>query len=184
MYATYADPNEKYFSWDTDEIPFVVDNSATAIIRNERRLFQWHLTITRVTIETADGVSTKTKLVGICRLVLTDNKNINYTYDVPGSVLDPATPIIVLGVPTPVTFFEDNAKAGSTYDDDGTTIKSGATRSYFICDHGKHERHFMHGSSVMPELHLYVGNEYFNAFCTRIQNILRDKVHYTFSSAY
>ena len=84
MYATAADPNEKAFSWDTYGMPFVVNNSATAIISNERRLFHAHLTPTRVTLEIADGVSTKTQLVGICRLVLTDNKNENYTYDVPG----------------------------------------------------------------------------------------------------
>ena len=65
MYATAADPNEKTFSWDTDGIPFVVDYSETAIISNERRLLHGHLTPTRVTLETADGVGTKTQVVGI-----------------------------------------------------------------------------------------------------------------------
>ena len=60
MYATAADPNEKTFSWDTDRIPFVVDNSATSIISNKRRIFHGHLNPTRVTLKTADGVSTKT----------------------------------------------------------------------------------------------------------------------------
>ena len=36
----------------------------------------------------------------------------------------------------------------------------------------------------MTELHLYVGHGYFNAFCTCIHKLLRDKVHYAFSSAY
>ena len=54
MYAKAADPNEKTFSWDRDGIPFVVDNSATAIISNERRLFHGHHTPTRVTLEIAD----------------------------------------------------------------------------------------------------------------------------------
>ena len=71
MYATAAYPNDEDLSWDTYGILFVVDNSATAIISKERRLFQGHLTPTRVTLETADGVSTKTQLVGILRLVLT-----------------------------------------------------------------------------------------------------------------
>ena len=84
MYATAADPNAKAFSWDKYGIPFVVDNSATFIIRNERRLFHGNLTPTRIMLETADRVSTKTHLVGIFRLVLTDNKNENYSYDVPG----------------------------------------------------------------------------------------------------
>ena len=57
MYATAADPNEKAFSWDTYGIPFVVDNSATDIISNERILYHGHLTPTRVTLETADGVA-------------------------------------------------------------------------------------------------------------------------------
>ena len=77
MYATDADPNEKALSWDTYGIPFVVDNSATAIISNKRRLLHGHLTPTRVTLETSHGVSNKTQLVGICRLVLNDKNNIN-----------------------------------------------------------------------------------------------------------
>ena len=64
MYATAADPNKKAFSWDTDGIPFVVDNSATAIIRNKRRLFHGHLTPTGVMLEKADGFITKTQLIG------------------------------------------------------------------------------------------------------------------------
>ena len=101
-----------------------------------------------------------------------------------GCVFDPATPISILGVPALGTFFDDNANAGSPYDEDGTTMKSGATRTHFIWDHSKHEQHFMHGSSLMPELHLYVGHGYFNTFCTRIDKLLRDKVHYAFLSAH
>ena len=36
----------------------------------------------------------------------------------------------------------------------------------------------------MPDIHLYVGHGYFNEFCTCIHKLLRDKVHYEFSSAY
>ena len=99
-------------------------------------------------------------------------------------MFDPATPINIVGFPALGMFFGDNDNASSPYDEDGTTIKSGATRSHFIWDHGKHERHFMHVSSLMPELNLYVGHGYFNVFCTRIHKLLRDKVHYAFSSAY
>ena len=90
----------------------------------------------------------------------------------PGYVFDPATTINILGVPALGMFFGNNANAGSPYNEDGTTIKLGATRSHFIWDHGKHERHFMHGYSLMPELHLYVGHGYLNAFCTRIHKLL------------
>ena len=102
----------------------------------------------------------------------------------PGCVFDPDIPINILGLPALGTFFGDNVKASSPYNEGVPTIKSGATRSHFIWDHGKHERHFMNCSRLMPELHIYVGHGYFNAFCTCIHELLRDKVHYAFSSAY
>ena len=49
-----------------------------------------------------------------------------------GCVFDPATPINILGVPALGTFFGDNANAGSPYDGDITTRKSGATRTNFF----------------------------------------------------
>ena len=142
------------------------------------------LTPSAVSSVTLVGVSTRTQLVGIFRLVLTDNENKYHTYDVPGCVFDPATPVNILGVPALGTFFGDHADASNPYDEDGTTIKSGATRSHFVWDNGRHERHFMHGSSRMPELLLYVGHGYFNALCTCIHKLLSDRVHHAFSSAY
>ena len=70
-----ADPPDEPFSWDTDGISFIIDNSATAIISNVRKLFTLPLKPTRVTMETADGIITHTKLVGSLRLVLTDDSN-------------------------------------------------------------------------------------------------------------
>ena len=164
------------FTWDTDGIPFIIDNSATAIISNMRKLFTGPLVPTKVTLETAEGGSTRTKLVGSICLVLTDNSNHNHVYIVPGCVYDPGSPLNILGVPALGTFFEDCADTSDMLASDGTIIKSGATRSHFVWDHGKHERHFIHGISQMPELLLYVGNAYFNAFCTCVHNMLSDKV--------
>ena len=45
--------NEDSFLWDTDVIPFVIDNSATSIISSQRRLFTGPLIPTAVTLETA-----------------------------------------------------------------------------------------------------------------------------------
>ena len=50
--------------------------------------------------------------------------------------------------------------------------------------HGKHERHFIHGPSQLTELILFVGQGFFNDFCTRVHKLLGDKVHYAFLSAY
>ena len=89
-----------------------------------------------------------------------------------------------MGVPVLGSFFGDSADASNMLVADGTNIKSGANKSNSVWDHGKHEWHFLHGSSQMPGLFIYVGNGYFNAFCTRVHKILSDKVHYAFSSAY
>ena len=145
VFATDSDPSESPFSWDTDGIPFIIDNSATAIISNERRFFKGSLVTTKVTLETAEGISTDTKLVGSIRLVLTDNSNENHVYIVPGCVYQPGSPLNILGVPALGKFLGDCADASDLLASDGTTIKSGATKSHFVWDHGKHERHFLHG---------------------------------------
>ncbi|KAL7532041.1 hypothetical protein ACHAXR_004390 [Thalassiosira sp. AJA248-18] len=183
MYATKTTASdENAFSWDTDGIPFVIDNSATGIISNVRKLFVGPLVPTRVTLETAEGLTTKTKFVGTMRLVLTDDSNQNHTYDIKDCVYDPDSPINILGVPFLGKYFGD--QSSDLYEMDGTSVCSGSTKSHLIWDHGKHERHFMHGSSELPELYLYVGTGYFTAFTTRVHKFLGDKVHYAFSSAF
>ena len=65
MFAANASPPDRNaISWDTDGIAFVIDNSATGIICNMRKLFTRPLVLTRVTLETAEGLITKTKFVG------------------------------------------------------------------------------------------------------------------------
>ena len=42
----------------------------------------------------------------------------------------------------------------------------------------------MHSSIQIPELNVFVGNGYYNYFCTCIHKFLKYKVHYAFFSAY
>ena len=98
-------------------------------------------------LETAEGISTETKLVGPIRLVLKDNSNHSYVYIFPGCVYDPDTLLNILGIPALGSFFGDIADVSDVLVPDDTNIKSGATKSNFIWDHGKNERHFLHGSS-------------------------------------
>ena len=184
VFATKKDSDENAFSWDSDGIPFVIDNSATGIISNVRKLFVGPLTPTRVTLQTAEGLKTKLKYVGVMRLVLTDNANKHHTYDIPNCVFDPESPINICGIPFLGEFFGDQAKNSCITSEDGTRVTSGSTKSHFVWDHGKHERHFFHGSSRLPELYLYVGHGYFNAFCTRVRKYMDDKVLFAFSSAF
>ena len=145
VFTSNTNPSEALFSWDNDGIPFIFDNSAIAIIINERKLFTGPLVTTKATLETSEGVSTKTKLVGPISLVLTDNSNQNHVYIVPGFFYDPDTPLNILGVPSFGSFFVDSADARDMLSANGTNIKSGATKSHFVWDHGKQEQHFLHG---------------------------------------
>ena len=89
-----------------------------------------------MTLEMAEGLTTKTKFAGTMRLVLTDNANANHTYKVPGCVFDPDSPINIIGVPFLGKFFGDQSDA--LHEMDGTTVCSGSTKSRFIWDHGRH----------------------------------------------
>ena len=89
VFAADAGEGESPFSWDTDGIPFIVDNAATSIIRSKRKLFTGNLSPMSITLETAKGMSVSTKLVGVLRLVLTEDSNKHHIYDVTGCVYDP-----------------------------------------------------------------------------------------------
>ena len=82
--TTGANSHDEPLSGDTDGILFIIDNLATAIISNVHKLFPGSLKPTRVTTETADSISTHTKLVGSLRLILTDNSNRTHVYTIPG----------------------------------------------------------------------------------------------------
>ena len=83
VHTINANSPDESFSWDTDDISFIIDNLATARISNVRKLFTGPLKPTRITMETADGISTYTKLVVSLRLVLTDDSNRNHVYTIP-----------------------------------------------------------------------------------------------------
>ena len=118
------------------------------------------------------------------RLVLTDQTNEHHAYKIPGCIFDPKSPINISGIPPLGKYFNDSTDVHKSFDNNGTTIKSVATKSNFVWDHGRHERQFMHSSSHMPELHLLVVHGYYNALCHCIHNFLKDKLHYAFSSSY
>ncbi len=168
--------------FDTDGITFVMDNSATCIICNDQTQFIGNLQYQQSEISTsqATGVS---EYVGTIRLHLIDDSGQTFQYDIPGAVYDPNSPFNICGIPYLGKFFGKNDPIPSL-DDDGTKITSSASRSHLVWDHGKHERHFSHGSRRLPELTLSTGYKYFSSFCTRVRRTYYDHVHFAFSSAH
>ena len=74
-------------------------------------MFTGPLTTMIVTLETSEGLTTTTKLVGALRLVLTADSNKHHTYSIPGCVYDPESLLKILRVP-----------ALGVYSDNGTDI--------------------------------------------------------------
>ena len=88
-----------------------------------------------------------------------------FLHKTPQRIYDPKIPLNIIGVPALGTFFGDNTDVHSPLTEDGTTVKSSA-KSHFVWDHGNHERHFIHVSTQLPEITLYVGHGYSNDFFT------------------
>ena len=151
-------PDGNPFSWGIDGFPFQVKNSYIEIISNELKLFTGQFTPTTITPETAEGLTTKTNLVGAIWLVITNDRSEHHVYTIPGFVFDSEIPINILYIPTFKTLFGYNADVHNPLAEDSTTIKLSATKSHFLWYHGKHKRHFMHGSSKILELYLYVSH--------------------------
>ena len=110
-FATADDHSNDSFSWDTDGIPFVIDNSVTAIIFSQRRLFTGPLVPTSETLEISEGLTPATKHFGTTKLILTDKNNNHHSYVIPHCVFDTNTPVNILGVTEIGTFFGDNTDA-------------------------------------------------------------------------
>ena len=106
----------------------MIDNYVTAIIRSKRILLPGPLIPTSVTLETVEGLTNTTKLVGSMKLILNDDANKHNLYIIPCCVFYPNTPINILGVTALGTFFVDNGDATDPLAEYGTTIKSGSAK--------------------------------------------------------
>ncbi len=123
------------------------------------------------------------KLVGTTCLVLKDDAGKTWLYDIPDVVYDPELPYSLLGIPFLGKYFDRNDEANKF--NKQTWIQSALTSSPFQWDHGKHQRHFKHGNTYLPESLTNEGETYFAAFCTLcISKFVNDKINYAFSLAF
>ena len=143
----YQQPNS--FSVDTDGVYFIIDNSANGGICNIKSMFVVVFERHRVTLVTAYGRTTTKKLVGTIRLVLKDDEGKTWSYDIPDVVYDPESSYGLLGIPFLGKYVARNDEANDF--DKTTWIQSASATSLFQWDHGKHQQHFKHGSSYLPE---------------------------------
>jgi hypothetical protein len=112
-------------TFDTDGIPFIVDNSATCIITNERSIFVGNLSSVNVKVDTIEATQTRQRYEGTIRLKLVDDSSVAHSYDIPGAIYDPTSQFNLLGLPKLADFFKDkDYLPGDDVDSDGTTVKS------------------------------------------------------------
>jgi hypothetical protein len=175
----YQQPNS--FSIDTDGGYLIIVNSANGGICNIKSMFVGDFERHIVTLVTAYGRTTTVKLAGTMRLVLKNDKGKTCSYDIPDVVYDPELSYSLLGIPFLGKYFARIDEANEF--DEQTWIQSTLT-SLFQWDHGKHQQHFKHGNTYLPELQTNEGETYFTAFCTRISNFVNDKINYAFSLAF
>jgi len=162
---TQQSGDDKTQFFDTDGIPFVIDNSATCIICNDRSQFVGNLRAETTSVETSHG-SADSDYVGTITIRLTTDVGDTMAYQIPNAIYNPSSPFNILGIPYLGKFFGTTNPIPS-YDDDGTFVHSSATRTHFVWDdHGKHERSFTHDNHLLPVLTLESGVGYFHAFCT------------------
>ena len=118
--------------------------------------------------------------IAIC---LTTDEGQTFEYHVPNVIYDPNSPCNILGIP----FLGDYFGAKDTIpnrDDDGTYVRSSASKTTFVWDHGQHSQDFTHDARSLPVLTLVTGVAYFQAFCMRVRRKYKDTVHFAFSSAH
>ncbi len=166
-------------SFDTDGIPFIVNNSATCIITNEWSLFVGKLVPVQVQADTIEATQVRHHYEGTMRLELVNDANIKHTYDVPGAIYDPSLKFNLLGILKLANFFSDkNSIPGNDVDSNGTTVKSSGCCSRLTWDHGQHMRNFTHGDSTLPKIILYQGNGYIlMPFAQDYSNVMMTALH-------
>ena len=74
-FATSNKSDDNAFSFDTDGISFVIDDSTTSITYNVQKLFIGPMRPENVVVETTDWLSSKTLYIGTMRIILNNNGN-------------------------------------------------------------------------------------------------------------
>ena len=85
-------------SFDSDGIPFVIDNSATCIICNDRSQFVGPLRVQHTSVETTHGTASLV-YAGTIAIHLMTNAGQTFESHVPNAIYDPNLPLNILGIP-------------------------------------------------------------------------------------
>jgi len=155
--------NSVSFSFDSDSVNVVLDNSANTHIWNNLDDFV-EGTVTYLTdsdqnigVVTIGDTECRPIATGTVLLTITDENNHDCKVTLKDALYFPTSPVNVLGI----------TKLGEQLDDEeGTWIKTRWRRSTFAWDHEQHQLSFNHPASKLPVINVKVGFSGFASFCT------------------
>ena len=93
-------------SFDTDGIPFIIDNSARCIICNDQSLFT-NLWAESFRAEPVPASVAQCCYAGTMCLELIDDCNETHVYEFPEAIYDPSTKFNLIGIPFCAAYFDD-----------------------------------------------------------------------------
>jgi hypothetical protein len=118
-------------SFDTYGILFVINNSATCIICNDRSQFVGNLRAQESSVETSHGTA-RSDYVGRIQICLTTDEGTTMKYHISGTIYALDSPFNIMGIPFFRSFLGQDNRPYPTQDDNGTYIISSASHSHFI----------------------------------------------------
>ena len=74
----------------------------------------------------------KQRYLGTMRLILTDDSNVDHSYEIPNCIYDPNSPVNIDGIPVLEKYFNNAAEGpDAVAEDDGSTILYSGRRYHF-----------------------------------------------------
>ena len=119
------------------------------------------LRVQHTSVETTHGTASLA-YAGTIAICLMMDAGQTFKYHVLNAIYNPNSPFNILGIP----FLRDYFGAKNTIpnrDDDGTYVRSSASKTTFVWDHGQHSQDFTHDARLLPVLTLNTGVGYFQA---------------------
>ena len=158
--------NSTSFTFDSDSVPVVIDNSANTHIWSRFDDFlegsmSYFADDEAIGVVTIDDNECRPIARGTVIVSLFDDSNVECSIKLEEALYFPDSPVNVIGV---------TRLAEQLGDENGTWIKTRWRRSTFAWDHEKHFKTFSHSSNKLPVINVRVGFTTFASFYSLFEN--------------
>jgi hypothetical protein len=171
--ATYS-----IVTFDTDGIPFLIDDCANTHVCCKKSLFISELKPSDFHIKTASGPSPEL-LEGTIFISWEDDNGLYHNYELKKVQYSPegAGNIIAIGKLGEIFGKSDNPP---TCNNNRTWVQSSADYSVFCCFHGKQCNTLQHSAHQLPEIMVNNGNPNFTPYLIKLKKVYNDAITHAF----